>query len=235
MRGTSRHNGGRKTERRARRNREMLAALLAGGACAVLLTDARPAQAAGTAANTVISNTASATYNDPNNAGTTLNATSNTVTVTVAEVAGITVGAASVTDPAHPGNILPGDVVNYDFVVTNIGNAPNTFALPGAATVTGNGTAGTLVYSTDGGATFPAPRQWPGDAEFRRHAAGQQKPCQPARCAGDADGRGGRLRRHGRRSRPAAFRSKPSKAGSRRRFGPGCGRERCRSGPPTAL
>lgn len=151
MQGTAKRNGGQKTGGQ----KILLAAMLSGGAYAALLTDAPPAQAAGTAANTVISNTASATYNDPNNAGTTLNATSNTVTVTVAEVAGITVGAA-VTDPAHPSNILPGDVVNYDFTVTNIGNAPNTFALPGTATVTGNGTAGTLVYSTDGGATFPS-------------------------------------------------------------------------------
>ena len=128
---------GRKT---ARRNREMLAALLAGGACAGLTLDAQPASAAGTAANTIISNTASATYTDPNNTGTTLNATSNTVTVTVAEVAGITVGGVAVNDPAHPGTILPGDVVNYDFVVTNIGNAANTFALPGTATVCRNRT-----------------------------------------------------------------------------------------------
>ncbi len=134
----------------------VLAVLLSGGVGSSLLTDGPPAQAAGTAANTVISNTASATYNDPNNTGTTLNATSNTVTVTVAEVAGITVGAGAVTDTAagHAGNILPGDVVNYDFNVTNIGNAPNTFALSGTATVTGNGTAGTLQYSADSGTTW---------------------------------------------------------------------------------
>ena len=149
MQGTS------KRSRERNKRRMLVAALLSGGAYAGLLADASPAQAAGTAANTVISNTASATYNDPNNTGTTLNATSNTVTVTVAEVAGITVGGVAVNDPAHPGMILPGDVVNYDFVVTNIGNAANTFALPGMATVSGNGTAGTLLYSTDGGATFP--------------------------------------------------------------------------------
>ncbi len=140
-----------------RRRREvLLAALLSSGVS--VLGSASAAQAAGTAANTIISNTASATYNDPNNAGTTLSATSNTVTVTVAEVAGITVGAGAVTDTAtaHPANILPGDVVNYDFVVTNIGNAANTFDLPGTAAVTGNGTAGTLSYSADGGATWTA-------------------------------------------------------------------------------
>ena len=151
------HKHGKRNGRRIRRKREiMLAALLSGGIG--VLGDVTAARAAGTAANTVISNTASATYNDPNNAGTTLSATSNTVTVTVAEVAGITVGAGAVTDTAaaHPANILPGDVVNYDFVVTNIGNAADTFDLPGTATVTGNGLAGTLSYSTDGGSTFTA-------------------------------------------------------------------------------
>ena len=148
------HKHGKRNGRQTRRKREIvLAALLSG---AGLLAGGTAARAAGTAANTVISNTASATYNDPNNAGTTLNATSNTVTVTVAEVAGITVGASAVTDTvaSHPANILPGDVVNYDFVVTNIGNAADTFDLPGTATVTGNGTAGTLSYSADGGQTF---------------------------------------------------------------------------------
>ncbi len=139
--------------RRTRRKEIVLAALLSGGV-GVFATPA--AHAAGTAANTVISNTATATYNDPNNAGTTLNATSNTVTVTVAEVAGITVGAVGVTDTTHPGTVLPGDAVNYDFVVTNIGNAANTFDLPGAATVTGSGTAGPLQYSVNGGTSFTA-------------------------------------------------------------------------------
>lgn len=134
-----------------------LAALLTGGLSASLLVgEMLPAEAAGTAAGTAISNTATATYTDPNNPGTTLNATSNTVSITVAEVAGITVGGGVPTDttPGHAGNIVPGDVLNYDFTVTNIGNAPTPFALPGAATPSGPGTAGTLQYSTDGGAHF---------------------------------------------------------------------------------
>jgi hypothetical protein len=51
---------------------------------------ALPAFGDGTAAGTTISNTANVTYIDPNNPGVTLNATSNAVTLTVAEVAGIT-------------------------------------------------------------------------------------------------------------------------------------------------
>ena len=132
--------------------RLLLATVLFGGVFEGILTNGGPARAAGTAAGTSISNTASATYNDPNNAGQALNATSNTVSVTVAEVAGITVGGASVTDttPGHAGNLLPGDTVDYDFTVTNIGNGSNAITLPGAATVTGPGTAGALQYSLDG-------------------------------------------------------------------------------------
>ncbi len=139
-------------QKRGTRN-ALLAALLSSGVGIL----APAVQAAGTAANTIISNTASATYNDPNNAGTTLNATSNTVTVTIAEVAGITVSASTITDVTHPGTVLPGDAVNYDFIVTNIGNAANTFTLPGVATVSGNGTAtGALQYSVNGGTSFTA-------------------------------------------------------------------------------
>ena len=136
--------------------RLLLATVLFGGVFEGILTDGGPARAAGTAAGTAISNTASATYNDPNNAGQALNATSNTVSVTVAEVAGLSAGGAAVTDttPGHANNILPGDTVNYDFTVTNIGNGANAITLPGAATVTGPGTAGALQYSTDGGAHF---------------------------------------------------------------------------------
>ena len=44
----------------------------------------------GTTAGTQIRNQATATYEDPNAAGVSINATSNTVILTVAEVAGIT-------------------------------------------------------------------------------------------------------------------------------------------------
>ncbi|UBF29975.1 hypothetical protein K9N68_37875 (plasmid) [Kovacikia minuta CCNUW1] len=127
--------------------------LLASGA----LSLSTAALADGTAAGTTISNTATATYEDPNAPGTTINATSNTVTVTVAEVAGVTNTPLAITD-INGGTVLPNDVLNYDFRITNVGNDPTRFFIPGSAAVTGPGTGGTLQYSTDGGTTFnPVP------------------------------------------------------------------------------
>ncbi|MBC1221454.1 hypothetical protein GNF10_11565 [Nostoc sp. UCD121] len=131
-----------------------------------------PVLADGTAGGQSISNTATATYEDPNAPGTTINATSNTVTVTVAEVAGITVTASGVTDnPSTPPNttVQVGDLLTYTYTLTNVGNDPTKFHIPNQATTTGPGTvsgvlptdkngaipaSGTLQYSTDGGATW---------------------------------------------------------------------------------
>ena len=120
----------------------------AAGCCLCAL----PTLASGTTAGTAISNTAAATYTDPNNPGQTLNATSNTVSVTVAEVAGLTVAAAGATDVAGHAQPLPGDVVNYDYTVTNVGNDPTQVVVPGSAVVTGPGAAGTLQYKVNAGA-----------------------------------------------------------------------------------
>jgi len=106
-----------------------------------------------TPAGTEISNTATATYEDPNTPGIPINATSNTVVIQIAEVAGITVTPAGVPTDVNGGTVQPGDIVNYDFTVTNVGNDPTTIFIPGTATVT-NGTPGTLQYSIDGGQTF---------------------------------------------------------------------------------
>ena len=125
------------------------------GACAAgLWLCAWPAQAVGTAAGTAISNTASATYTDPNNAGQTLNATSNAVSVTVAEVAGLTVAPAGTTDSGGHAQPVPGDVVDYDYTITNVGNDPTQVFIPGAATVGGPGTPGTLQYKLPGASAF---------------------------------------------------------------------------------
>lgn len=95
---------------------------------------AAPVLAVGTNAGTGISNTATATYEDPNNPGT-INATSNTVTITVAEVAGITAVPIGVNDP-NGGSVSPGDTLEYNFRLTNVGNAATNIFIPGQITPT---------------------------------------------------------------------------------------------------
>ncbi|MEH2146386.1 beta strand repeat-containing protein [Nostoc sp.] len=122
-----------------------------------------PVLADGTAGGQAINNTATATYEDPNAPGTTINATSNTVTVTVAEVAGITVTASGVTDN-NGGSVAVNDLLIYTYTLTNVGNDPTKFHIPNQATTTGpgtvsgtlpnGGTPNSLQYSTDGGATW---------------------------------------------------------------------------------
>jgi hypothetical protein len=125
-------------------------ALLAGS----LFQFIAPVLAEGTAAGQSISNTATATYEDPLDPGTKINTTSNTVVVTVAEVAGITVTASGVTDSTPATPVTVGDIVNYTYTITNVGNDPTKFRVPNLARVTGPGTAGTLEYSKDGGASW---------------------------------------------------------------------------------
>ncbi len=98
-----------------------------------------------TAAGTAISNTATASYDDPGNPGTPINATSNEVKVIVAEVAGIDVSGSGITD-LNGGAIAIGDKLEYNFTVTNVGNSPTTVHLPGQPTVTGPGTFDKLQY-----------------------------------------------------------------------------------------
>lgn len=121
-----------------------------------------PVLADGTTAGQSISNTATATYEDPNSPGTTINSTSNTVVVSVAEVAGITVSASGVED-SNGGSVGVGDLLIYTYTLTNVGNDPTQFRIPNLATTTGpgsvsgtlpGGTANSLQYSTDGGKTW---------------------------------------------------------------------------------
>ena len=89
--------------------------------------------AAGTPAGTPINNTATGTYND--GSGNTIDAVSNTVTITVAEVAGLTVSSSGFND-TNGGSIVGGDTLTYDFQVTNTGNAPTYIFVPGADGIT---------------------------------------------------------------------------------------------------
>lgn len=116
-----------------------------------------PVIAEGTSAGTSISNTATATYEDPLDPNTKINATSNTVVVTVAEVAGITVTASGTTfktDTNKNNAANVGDTVYYNYTVTNVGNDPTKFRIPEAVKVTGPGQAEKPEYSLDGGKTW---------------------------------------------------------------------------------
>ena len=112
-----------------------------------------PALAEGTKAGQTISNTATATYNDPNNPNTTLNTTSNPVVVTVAEVAGITISNVGVVDSTPADVIKVGDTLTYTFALKNVGNDPTRFRIPNLATTTGPVVAGNLSYSINGSYT----------------------------------------------------------------------------------
>lgn len=95
-----------------------------------------PALAEGTKAGQSITNEATATYEDPNNPNVPLNTTSNTVTVTVAEVAGITVDYTGLVDD-DGGTIEINDLLIFNYTITNVGNDPTQFRIPNLATTTG--------------------------------------------------------------------------------------------------
>ncbi|MBE9004184.1 hypothetical protein IQ259_03850 [Fortiea sp. LEGE XX443] len=111
------------------------------------------AQTTPTLAGAAIDNQATATYEDPNNPNVPINSTSNTVRVTIAEVAGISIVAGTPVDN-NGGTVLVNDLIYFPFTITNIGNDPTRFRLPSQAGITGPGTQGTLQYSTDNGTTW---------------------------------------------------------------------------------
>ncbi|HEX8161528.1 MAG TPA: hypothetical protein VF538_06625 [Pyrinomonadaceae bacterium] len=97
---------------------------------ATLCALATPVAAQNTTGGTVISNTATATYTDGTNS---YNASSNTVTVTVANVSGLTITPDAQNDPS----VVPGQTgVDFRFTVTNTGNfADQVRFLTGGASV----------------------------------------------------------------------------------------------------
>jgi hypothetical protein len=102
------------------RHRHLLAVSLAAASALYSLA---PAFADGTAAGTAIKNTATGTFTD----GTTVyNTTSNTVTIEVSEIAGISVAAQPPSNPSPNGN----DTLWVDFLITNTGNDPTQFFIP---------------------------------------------------------------------------------------------------------
>jgi hypothetical protein len=99
-----------------------------------LLNLVAPVLAEGTLANTDISNTATATYQDPT--GATSNTTSNTVVVTVAEVAGITITAGAIGNTTNVGKSpVANDALTFEFDLTNTGNDTTDFFVPNQAQV----------------------------------------------------------------------------------------------------
>ena len=107
-----------------------LAAVLAALACVCLV--AAPAFGQATSGETQIQNRASATYSDGTNS---YSVTSNTVTVTVANVTGLTITP----DGGSVPNVVPGQTnVDFTFTVTNSGNFPTQVRFPalGAAIFT---------------------------------------------------------------------------------------------------
>jgi hypothetical protein len=149
--------------------------LLASSLCLASLVLLRSVAvlADGTQAKTEIKNTATASFKD--DTGKTYDATSNTVTLTVAEVPGVTVTAASITNTSPNA----GDIIYVEFLVTNVGNDPTKLFIPSTASFTGvtgpapsiagplqviaiNGTAVGPIDITGAGYTSPSVNPYPG-------------------------------------------------------------------------
>jgi hypothetical protein len=100
------------------------------------------------AANSEISNTATATYTDPaDTTNTPISTVSNTVSVTVAKIAGIVVKEVGFTQPNAADAFKPGETVYSNFEVTNTGNDGVQFKIPKLADVSTNVTFTKVQYN----------------------------------------------------------------------------------------
>jgi len=134
---------------------------LAALALAALLSWGAPAAVAQTAGGTSISNTASASYSD--SGGNNYDTTSNTVTVTVANVAGLAVTPDDASASGASGNVVAGNPAgSVSFAVSNSGNFADTvtFKAGGASlSISGAITAANVTaafFDANGNGSFDA-------------------------------------------------------------------------------
>jgi uncharacterized repeat protein (TIGR01451 family) len=115
---------------------------------------ATPAMAVGTAAGTTISNTATATYNDP--IGTPVTVPSNQVDIRVDELLDVTVATADAGDIV----VAPGGTNQVlSFTVTNTGNGSEAFRLTPNGSIGGdqfNPTTTSIVLDSNGNGVYDA-------------------------------------------------------------------------------
>ena len=102
------------------------------------------------AADVVIENQATGSYlNESTETQTTQTVVSDIVTLIVAEVAGITISTGGTT-----GSTISGGLAYFDFIITNVGNDPTQFFIPGApSTISGGTQFGNIIitsYDPDG-------------------------------------------------------------------------------------
>src|ERR1700704_5647596 len=139
---------------------KILLRIVAGLAVAAALSTQTIAQTPG---GTTISNQASATYSDGTNSYSTV---SNTVTVTVSNVSGLTITP----DAGTNGTVVAGQTaVLYNFTVTNSGNFTDQvrFLASGASVrLVGPGTVTRAVIDLDGSSTINA-----GDTDIKTNGS----------------------------------------------------------------
>lgn len=130
--------------------RRGLLAVTAGSVLLCSLGLATPAAARGTAAGTTFANVATVTYTE---SGTPIVVTSNTVTIRVQEILGVTVQATGnriAVEPNDTQRVLP-------FTITNIGNGPERYTLATRTALTDDNfdpTCSRIVLDTNGNGLF---------------------------------------------------------------------------------